>query len=86
MLVSGYKGRRQIAVLSRLSVWSALGLSHPWGNVRGSTEVFVITVDEDSLIRHYSFSLSDRLEIELRRRDHNRLGLPFSYVMRYRAG
>nr|WP_325051729.1 DUF4158 domain-containing protein [Sinorhizobium meliloti] len=41
-----------------------------------------MTADEDSLIRHYSFSLSDRLEIELRRRDHNRLGL-LSYVMRY---
>lgn len=33
-----------------------------------------IPVDEDSLIRHYSLSLADRLEIELRRRNHNRLG------------
>jgi TnpA family transposase len=33
-----------------------------------------IPVDEDNLIRHYSLSLADRLEIELRRRNHNRLG------------
>ncbi|MET3757700.1 hypothetical protein ABID08_005081 [Rhizobium binae] len=33
-----------------------------------------IPVDENSLIRHYSLSLADRLEIELRRRNHNRLG------------
>lgn len=56
------------------------GVISSLGNVRRSTEFFVITVDEDSLIRHYSFSLSDRLEIELRRRDHNLLGLPFSCV------
>ncbi|QIO54589.1 DUF4158 domain-containing protein (plasmid) [Rhizobium leguminosarum bv. trifolii] len=31
-----------------------------------------IPVDEDNLIRHYSLSLADRLEIELRRRNHNR--------------
>jgi TnpA family transposase len=33
-----------------------------------------IPVDEDSLIRHYSLSPADLLEIELRRRSHNRLG------------
>ncbi len=33
-----------------------------------------VPVDEDSLIRHYSLSPADRLEIELRRRNHNRLG------------
>ncbi len=38
-------------------------------------ELVDIPVDEDSLIRHYSLSLADRLEIELRRRNHNRLGV-----------
>lgn len=37
-------------------------------------KLFDIPDDEDSLIRHYSLSPTDRLEIELRRRDHNRLG------------
>ncbi|MBX5297650.1 DUF4158 domain-containing protein [Rhizobium sp. NLR15a] len=36
-------------------------------------KLFDIPVDEDSFIRHYSLSLADRLEIELRRRNHNRL-------------
>lgn len=43
-----------------------------------------IPVDEDSLIRHYSLSLADRLEIELRRRNHNRLGFAIQLcLMRY---
>lgn len=43
-----------------------------------------IPVDEDSLVRHYSLSLADRLEIELRRRNHNRLGFAIQlYLMRY---
>ena len=37
-------------------------------------ELFDIPADEDSLIRHYSLSPADRLEIELRRRKHNQLG------------
>lgn len=37
-------------------------------------KLFDVPVDEDSLIRHYSLSPADRLEIELRRREHNRLG------------
>jgi TnpA family transposase len=37
-------------------------------------ELFDIPTDEDSLIRHYSLSPADRLEIELRRRKHNELG------------
>jgi hypothetical protein len=37
-------------------------------------KLFDIPVDEDSLIRHYSLSPADRLQIELRRREHNRLG------------
>lgn len=46
--------------------------------------LFDIPVDEDSLIRHYSLSPSDCLEIELRRRDHNRLGFPIQLcLMRY---
>jgi len=31
-------------------------------------DLFAIPADEDSLIRHYSLSAADRLEIELRRR------------------
>lgn len=43
-----------------------------------------IPVDEDSLIRHYSLSSADRLEIELRRRNHNRLGFAIHLcLMRY---
>lgn len=43
-----------------------------------------IPVDEDSLIRHYSLSLADRLEIELRGRNHNRLGFAIQLcLMRY---
>src|SRR3546814_20554272 len=42
------------------------------------------SVDEDNLIRHYSLSLADRLEIELRRRNHNRLGFAIQLcLMRY---
>ena len=37
-------------------------------------ELVGIPTDEDSLIRHYSLSPADRLEIEVRRREHNRLG------------
>lgn len=37
-------------------------------------ELFDIATDEDSLIRHYSLSPVDRLEIELRRRKQNQLG------------
>lgn len=36
--------------------------------------LFDIPTDQDSLIRHYSLSPADRLEIEVRRREHNRLG------------
>jgi hypothetical protein len=47
-------------------------------------KLFDISVDEDSLIRHYSLSPADRLEIEVRRRDHNRLGFAIQLcLMRY---
>ncbi len=36
--------------------------------------LFDIPADEDSLIRHYSLSAADRLEINLCRREHNKLG------------
>ena len=46
--------------------------------------LFNIPADEDSLIRHYSLSSADRLEIELRRREHNRLGFAVQLcLMRY---
>lgn len=47
-------------------------------------ELFDIPTDEDSLIRHYSLSAADRLEIELRRRKHNQLGFAVQLcLMRY---
>ena len=46
--------------------------------------LFDIPTDEDSLIRHYSLSPADRLEIEVRRREHNRLGFAVQLcLMRY---
>jgi len=46
--------------------------------------LFDIPTDEDSLIRHYSLSPSDRLEIEVRRREHNRIGFAVQLcLMRY---
>jgi TnpA family transposase len=48
--------------------------------------LFDISVDKDSLVRRYSLSLADRLEIELRRRDHNRLGVAIQLcLLRYPA-
>ena len=47
-------------------------------------KLFDILLDEDSLIRHYSLSPAVCLEIELRRRDHNRLGFAIQLcLMRY---
>ncbi|TCQ70422.1 TnpA family transposase [Ochrobactrum sp. BH3] len=47
-------------------------------------ELFNIPTDEDSLIRHYSLSPADRLEIELRRRKQNQLGFAVQLcLMRY---
>lgn len=47
-------------------------------------ELFDVPTDEDSLIRHYSLSPADRLEIEIRRREHNRLGFAVQLcLMRY---
>lgn len=58
-------------------------IGHAWGQAMAKRKLLKdqdrrklvdIPVDEDTLIRHYSLSLADRLEIELRRRNHNRLG------------
>ncbi len=47
-------------------------------------ELFDIPTDDDSLVRHYSLSPADRLEIELRRRNHNQLGFAVQLcLMRY---
>ncbi len=52
--------------------------------VHDRQKVFDIPADEDSLIRHYSLPPADRLEIELRRREHNRLGFAVQLcLMRY---
>ena len=36
--------------------------------IQDQQELFGVPTDEDSLIRHYTLSPSDRLEIEVRRR------------------
>lgn len=52
--------------------------------VHDRQKIFDIPADEESLIRHYSLSPADRLEIELRRRKHNRLGFAVQLcLMRY---
>ena len=52
--------------------------------VHDRQKVFDIPADEDSLMRNYSLSPADRLEIELRRREHNRLGFAVQLcLMRY---
>lgn len=52
--------------------------------VQDRPALFDIPTDEDSLIRHYSLSPADRLEIEVRRREHNRLGFAVQLcLMRY---
>lgn len=46
--------------------------------------LFEIPTDENSLIRHYTLSSSDRFEIEIRPRAHNRLGSAVQlFLMRY---
>jgi hypothetical protein len=46
--------------------------------------LFDIPTDADSLIRYYSLSPADRLEIEVRRRQHNRIGFAVQlFLMRY---
>ncbi|MCZ4292262.1 Tn3 family transposase [Hoeflea alexandrii] len=52
--------------------------------VHDRRKIFDIPADEESLIRHYSLSPADLLEIELRRRKHNRLGFAVQLcLMRY---
>jgi TnpA family transposase len=47
-------------------------------------ELFGIPDDEESLIRHCTLSVADRLEVELRRRSHNQLGFAVQLcVMRH---
>lgn len=47
-------------------------------------KLFDAPADEDSLIRHYSLSPADRLEVGLRRREHNQLGFAVQLcLMRY---
>ena len=40
--------------------------------VQNRQKLFDVPADEDSLIRHYTLTAADRLEIDLRRRDHNK--------------
>ena len=47
-------------------------------------KLFDVPADEDSLIRYYSLSPADRLEVGLRRREHNQLGFAVQLcLMRY---
>jgi hypothetical protein len=52
--------------------------------VQDRQKLFGVPADEDSLIRHHSLTAADRLEIDLRRRDHNKLGFAVQLcVMRH---
>ena len=52
--------------------------------VQDRQKLFDVPADEDSLIRHYSLTAAHRLEIDLRRRDHNKLGFAVQLcVMRH---
>ncbi|MFW8609882.1 Tn3 family transposase [Rhizobium beringeri] len=52
--------------------------------IQDRQDLFEIPTDEDSLIRHYTLSAADRLEIELRRRKHNQFGFAVQLcLMRY---
>jgi hypothetical protein len=47
-------------------------------------KLFSVPTDEENLIRHYSLSSADKLEIGLRRREHNQLGFAVQLcLMRY---
>jgi TnpA family transposase len=54
--------------------------------VQDRQELFCIPTDDDSLIRHYSLSPADRLEIELRRRKHNQLGFALQLCLMRHPG
>jgi len=52
--------------------------------IQDRQELFGVPTDEDSLIRHYTLSPADRLEIAVRRRKHNQLGFAVQLcLMRY---
>ena len=52
--------------------------------IQDRQELFGVPIDEDSLIRHYTLSQADRLEIAVRRRKHNQLGFAAQLcMMRY---
>ncbi|PRA79323.1 DDE transposase, partial [Ochrobactrum sp. MYb29] len=45
-----------------------------------------LALDEDSLIRHYTLDAADRLECELRRRPHNKLGFAIQLCVMRQTG
>lgn len=45
-----------------------------------------LATDEDSLIRHYTLDAADRLECELRRRPHNKLGFAIQLCVMRQTG
>jgi hypothetical protein len=52
--------------------------------IQDRQELFGVPTDEESLIRHYTLSPADRLEIEVRRRKHNQFGFAVQLcLMRY---
>ncbi|MGB3390945.1 MAG: DUF4158 domain-containing protein, partial [Pseudaminobacter sp.] len=53
-------------------------------NDQDRQKLFSVPTDEENLIRHYSLSSADKLEIGLRRREHNQLGFAVQLcLMRY---
>lgn len=48
--------------------------------------LFGLATDEDNLIRHYTLDAADRLECEMRRRPHNKLGFAVQLCVMRQAG
>ncbi len=55
-------------------------------NAMEAQELLGLEMDEDSLIRHYTLDAADRLECELRRRPHNKLGFAIQLCVMRQSG
>ena len=55
-------------------------------NAAEAKVLFGLPADEDSLLRHYTLDPIDRLECEVRRRPHNKLGFAIQLCVRRHTG
>ncbi|MFJ1311881.1 Tn3 family transposase [Agrobacterium sp. P15N1-A] len=55
-------------------------------NATEAQNLLGLTIDEDSLIRYYTLDAADRLECELRRRPHNKLGFAVQLCVMRQTG